>query len=294
MTSGATCEQCSEDDETTTNGLPSKYRQYVTLSGIDFRTRTNICVPLQRSARQPRTHYCMRWMCLGPLSARQVWVGHWSSYKRYSSEYFNGSIVRKSWKINSGLESCHSSPTMGIRVFDRHNNFIILAVKSIGFGWEIVNHGGAIIFNGNLMDLVVFGWDLVRYVEISLIERISPHLVKIPTYRLKWRSLTVVISPTGWTRIFLQRLALNSCLSNFLSKDLSLTATLVEFWFRSLQIGQFFWVGSRLDTPIKWFICICNYWFYHLGDKILWSQIKVQCVYTHILDNVLFYLFVFL
>ena len=37
MTSGATCEQCSEDDETTTNGLPSKYRQYVTLSGIDFR-----------------------------------------------------------------------------------------------------------------------------------------------------------------------------------------------------------------------------------------------------------------
>ena len=118
-------------------------------------------------------------------------------------------------------------------------------------------------------------WDLVRYVEISLIERISPHLVKKPTYRLKWRSLTVVISPTGWSRIFLQRLALNSCLSNFLSKDLSLTATLVEFWFRSLQIGQFFWVGSRLDTPIKWFICICNYWFYHLGDKILWSQIKV-------------------
>lgn len=194
MTTGATCEQCSEDDETTTNGLPSKYRQYVTLSGIDFRTRTNICAPLQRSARQPRTHYCMRWMCLGPLSARQVWVGHWSSYKRCSSEYFNGSIVRKSWKINSGLESCHSSPTMGIRVFDRHNNFIILAVKSIGFGWEIVNHGGAIIFNGNLMDLVVFGWDLVRYVEISLIERISPHLVKKPTYRLKWRSLTVITS----------------------------------------------------------------------------------------------------
>ena len=43
MTSGATCEQCSEDDETTTNGLPSKYRQYVTLSGIDFQTRTNMC-----------------------------------------------------------------------------------------------------------------------------------------------------------------------------------------------------------------------------------------------------------
>lgn len=85
---------------------------------------------------------------MGPLSARQCGLGIGVVIRdaqvsilmaALSENSGNGSSTQST---RSGLESCHSSPTMGIWVFDGHNNFIILAVKSIGFGREIVNNGG--------------------------------------------------------------------------------------------------------------------------------------------------------